>query len=60
MVLSFLLSFGINKLIGEVSVIPLWLALVGMGFAVLVGMIAGISPASRAMKLSPLEAIRTL
>jgi ABC-type antimicrobial peptide transport system permease subunit len=59
-VLSFLLSFGINKLIGEVSVIPLWLALVGMGFAVLVGMIAGISPASRAMKLSPLEAIRTL
>lgn len=59
-VLSFLLSFGINKLIGEVSVIPAWLALVGIGFAVLVGMIAGISPASRAMKLSPLEAIRTL
>lgn len=61
--LSFLLSKLINMLIGGgdvVSVIPLWLALLGLGFAVLVGMIAGLSPAIRATKLSPLEAIRTL
>ncbi len=58
--LSFLLSAAVNLLIGQISIIPFWLALVGMGFAVVVGMVAGISPASRAMKLSPLEAIRTL
>ncbi len=61
--LSYLLSKLINMLIGggdTVSVIPLWLALLGLGFAVLVGMIAGLSPAIRATKLSPLEAIRTL
>ena len=62
--LSYLLSFAINILISsggeKISVIPIWLALLGMGFAVVVGMVAGISPASRAMKLSPLEAIRTL
>ncbi|MEA4912932.1 MAG: FtsX-like permease family protein [Oscillospiraceae bacterium] len=61
--LSYLLSTAVNMLIGggqSISIIPAWLALVGMGFAVVVGMVAGISPASRAMKLSPLEAIRTL
>ncbi|MEA5051245.1 MAG: ABC transporter permease [Oscillospiraceae bacterium] len=61
--LSFLLSTAVNVLIGagsQISIIPFWLALAGMGFAIVVGMIAGISPASRAMKLSPLEAIRTL
>lgn len=61
--LSFLLSKIINLLIGQstaVSVIPAWLALLGLGFAVGVGMVAGISPAIRATKLSPLEAIRTL
>lgn len=65
--LSFLLSFLLNNLLGggldggggQTSVIPVWLALLGMGFAVAVGMIAGISPAIRATKLSPLEAIRT-
>ena len=61
--LSFLLSKIINMLIGGgevVSMIPAWLALLGLGFAVLVGMVAGITPAIRATKLSPLEAIRTL
>lgn len=41
-----------------VSVIPAWLILVGLVFAVGVGLIAGIFPANRAVKISALEAIR--
>ncbi len=41
-----------------VSYIPIWLILAALGFAVLVGMLAGFFPALRAMKLSPLAAIR--
>ena len=43
---------------GNISYIPIWLMLASMGFAVLVGMAAGYFPAVRAMKLSPLAAIR--
>ncbi|MDO5016182.1 MAG: ABC transporter permease [Eubacteriales bacterium] len=43
----------------KISVIPAWLALGALAFGVLVGMIAGLMPAIRAMRLSPLEAIRT-
>ncbi len=42
-----------------VSLIPVWLALVALGFATLVGIISGFMPARRAMKLSALEAIKT-
>lgn len=65
--LSFLLSFGINAVTGhggamgldsDISYIPVWLVLASMGFAVLVGMVAGYFPALRAMRLSPLAAIR--
>ena len=60
------MSAGINVLIsgqsmgieGNISYIPPWLALLSLGFAVLVGMAAGYFPAVRAMKLSPLAAIR--
>ena len=67
------LSYGISVLLnnvlklGEVmagmegaaiSYIPPWLALASLGFAILVGMIAGFFPSLRAMKLSPLAAIR--
>lgn len=41
------------------SYIPPWLALAALIFAMLVGMIAGFFPALRAMRLSPLAAIRT-
>ncbi len=58
--LSFGLSKIINVLLNNISVIPFWLAMLGLGFAVGVGMIAGLSPAIRATRLSPLEAIRTL
>lgn len=65
--LSFLMSFAINILTGHggmmgldgnISYIPLWLVLASMAFAVLVGMVAGYFPALRAMRLSPLAAIR--
>nr|WP_294491923.1 ABC transporter permease [uncultured Mediterraneibacter sp.] len=66
-VLSFVISGIINMLIpaeslwgtaGNISYIPFWLILASMGFAVLVGMAAGYFPAVRAMRLSPLAAIR--
>ena len=43
---------------GNISYIPWWLVLLALGFAVLVGVAAGYFPAKRAMKLSPLAAIR--
>ena len=66
-ILSLILSAVINLLVsgeallgvpGNISYIPLWLMLASAGFAVLVGMAAGYFPAVRAMKLSPLAAIR--
>ncbi len=43
---------------GDISRIPLWLAGMAVVFAVFVGMAAGFFPALRAMRLSPLAAIR--
>ena len=66
-VLSFLMSTVINVLTrhgeamgidGNISYIPMWLVLVSLGFAMLVGVAAGYFPALRAMRLSPLAAIR--
>lgn len=66
--ISYTISWFVNSLFGgdmygmgtaaNISYIPSWLALFGLSFAVLVGMIAGFFPALRAMKLSPLAAIR--
>ena len=65
LILSFILSGVINKLaqsaqeyVEGISYIPIWLALLSLIFAILVGMVAGFFPARRAMKLSPLAAIR--
>ncbi len=70
-VIGILLSYGIsfiaNKFLsgqflvgieGDLSRIPPWLSLAAIGFAIFVGMAAGFFPALRAMKLSPLAAIR--
>lgn len=43
---------------GNISRIPLWLAVFAVVFAVFVGMAAGFFPSLRAMRLSPLAAIR--
>ncbi len=66
LVLSEIISVVINSVASRasegyyehLSYIPLWLILISLVFAVLVGMVAGFFPALRAMKLSPLAAIR--
>ena len=65
LVLSYLISAVINRVVASaseymqgISYIPFWLAGLSLVFAVLVGMISGFFPARRAMRLSPLAAIR--
>lgn len=70
LILSYSLSYVMNHLPavsqvmgmmgteGNISRIPLWLAGMALVFAIVVGMVAGFFPAVRAMKLSPLAAIR--
>jgi putative ABC transport system permease protein len=41
-----------------ISIIPSWLALFAVIFAMLVGVVAGLYPAYRAVRLSPIKAIR--
>ncbi len=43
----------------KISIIPIWLALASIGFATVIGLVCGLYPARRAMKLSALEAIKT-
>jgi len=64
------LSYGISAIINAIaqnvqgssfqgiSYIPLWLVLSAQFFSVMIGMLAGLFPALRAMRLSPLMAIR--
>ena len=65
LILSYGLSWVINTVISAYgagaefrSVIPPYLALLGIGFSVLVGVLAGLYPSQRAMRLSALAAIR--
>lgn len=68
LLVSYGISFAMNRFqsigemmvgqAGDISRIPGWLSLMAVGFAILVGMVAGFFPAMRAMKLSPLAAIR--
>ena len=71
-VLSYAISFVMNRfgsgllssvlgMGGEtaVSIIPLWLVLLALGFSTLIGLISGFYPANRAVKISALEAIKS-
>ena len=51
-------ALGIGTGGTDISVIPLWLVAVALGFAMLVGIISGYYPARRATKIKALEAIR--
>lgn len=67
-VVGLALSYGISVIINRavaasgnmtsLSYIPPWLAIASVIFAVIIGMVAGFFPSRRAMKLSPLAAIR--
>ncbi len=62
-VLGIGLSYGVCAIINVISkaqtaIIPLWLVPSALLFAVFVGMAAGYMPSKRAMRLSPLAAIR--
>ena len=68
--LSYIASFVLNSVgtsilstgnpdAGPVSVIPPWLAAAAIMFSMFIGIVSGFYPASRAMKLSALEAIKT-
>lgn len=63
--LSYIVSAVINSVAQKmdsyytgISYIPVWLTMVAIGFATLVGIVSGFFPALRAMRLSPLAAIR--
>lgn len=53
------LAGTMGQMAGNISVIPWWLAVIAVIFSTFMGMVAGYFPARRAMRLSPLAAIRT-
>jgi len=64
--LSYALSALVNRIISssdigitKISQIPIWLAGASVLFAILIGMLSGLLPSIRAMRLSPLAAIRS-
>lgn len=50
-------GFGMEEAT-KLSVIPIWLVFAGIAFATVVGVLAGLYPANRAVKISALEAIK--
>ncbi|MGC5326875.1 ABC transporter permease [Brevibacillus sp. SYSU BS000544] len=52
-------SMGGEEAAAQLATIPLWLALFAIGFSFVIGILAGIFPAYRASRLSPMQAIRS-
>jgi len=68
-VIGIIISLGLSRLINTLgtaymgggstlSLIPPWLVVFAVAFSVMIGLIAGLYPANKAVKLSPIEAIR--
>ncbi len=57
-IISAIINFVVRNTNAGISYIPFYLTLMALVFAVVIGMLAGLFPALRAMKLSPLAAIR--
>lgn len=67
LIASYGLSILINQVSGDfmgtgsdigISQIPWWLAVFALFFSMVIGVLAGVYPANRAVKLSPIEAMR--
>ena len=54
------LAFGLSKIMDTVlpTSMPLWVAMLGVGFSAIVGIFFGMWPAVKASKLNPIDALR--